>query len=186
MKFKKITRFNVPGHVHELTFSCFRNQSFFDSEIARTFFIDGLEKAKLKHCFKILAYVIMPDHVHILIFPEKEQYSISKILAGIKLPVSRKFINFAKVENHIILARMSHKSSSGVTIYRFWQRGGGYDRNLVSRSAVMNVIQYIHVNPLRRGLVNMPEQWFWSSLGYYSGSDKYPLKMDDDALDLLT
>ncbi|MEE8417148.1 MAG: transposase [candidate division Zixibacteria bacterium] len=186
MKFKKITHFNAPGHIHELTFSCFRNQNFFESEIACKFFIDGLEKARSKHCFKILAYVIMPDHVHTLIFPGKEQYSISKILAGTKLPVSRKFINFAKVENHRILARMSHKSSSGVTIYRFWQRGGGYDRNLVSRPAVMNAIQYIHANPVRRGLVNTPEEWYWSSLGYYSGSDNYPLKMDDDALDLLT
>lgn len=186
MKFKKIIHFEVPGHFHELTFSCFRNQNFFDSEMACTFFIDGIEKARSKQCFKILAYVIMPDHVHIIIFPEKEQYNISKILAGIKLPVSRKFINFAKVENHRILARMSHKSSSGVTIYRFWQRGGGYDRNLVSRSAVMNAIEYIHANPVRGGLVNMAEEWYWSSLGYYLGSNDYPMKMDDDALDLLT
>jgi len=64
---------------------------------------------------------------------------------------------------------MMSGSLSGLPSYRFWQRGGGYDRNLVSKQAVLNSIEYIHNNPVRKGLVKSPEDWNWSSAGFYAG-----------------
>ena len=47
--------------------------------------------------------------------------------------------------------------------FRFWQRGGGYDRNMTDRKAIHSSIQYIEANPVRSGLVEKPEDWKWSS-----------------------
>ena len=43
--------------------------------------------------------------------------------------------------------------------HRFWQRGGGYNRNITSTEALHAVIEYIHANPVRRGLVASAEAW---------------------------
>ena len=53
--------------------------------------------------------------------------------------------------------------------HRFWQRGGGYDRNVVCEAAVRETIDYIHANPMRRGLVTRPTDWRWSSAQWYAG-----------------
>ena len=47
--------------------------------------------------------------------------------------------------------------------FRFWQRGGGYDRNMTDGKAIHSSIQYIEANPVRSGLDEKPEDWKWSS-----------------------
>ncbi len=77
---KKCKRYNNPGHAHELTFSCYRNQKFLLSERVCKWLIESIEKAREKNKFSLWAYVFMPDHVHLLIQPTIEQYNISNIL----------------------------------------------------------------------------------------------------------
>jgi putative transposase len=55
--------------------------------------------------------------------------------------------------------------------HRFWQAGGGFDRNVVELHAVLAMIEYIHANPVRRGLVSRPEDWKWSSAGWHEGKN---------------
>ena len=43
----------------------------------------------------------------------------------------------------------------------------GYDRNLFSRKKIIEKIVYIHDNPIRKGLVENPEDWVWSSAGFW-------------------
>jgi putative transposase len=63
---------------------------------------------------------------------------------------------------------------------RFWQAGGGYDRNVFEPKVLLAMIDYLHANLLRRGLVQRAEDWRWSSAGWTEG--KNPLR--PDALDL--
>jgi putative transposase len=65
---------------------------------------------------------------------------------------------------------------------RFWQPGGGYDRNITSTEALRAMIDYIHANPVRRGLVARPEDWEWSSARWYAGLRPVKLEMDDSVL----
>ena len=51
----------------------------------------------------------------------------------------------------------------------FWQSGGGFDRNLIKPDTLMTMIDYIHMNPVRRGLVEKPAEWTWSSLAWFLG-----------------
>ena len=61
---------------------------------------------------------------------------------------------------------------------RFWQPGGGYDRNVVELSTVQQMIDYIHANPVRRGLVQRAIDWEYSSARWYAGMRPVPIEMD--------
>ena len=52
--------------------------------------------------------------------------------------------------------------------YRFWQDGGGYDRNIFTREAAVNSAQYIHMNPVKDKIVKHPREYNWSSYNDYA------------------
>ncbi len=66
----------------------------------------------------------------------------------------------------------------GKALHRFWQAGGGYDRNVCSDNAVRKVIEYIHNNPVRAGLVYLPEEYIWSSAKYWLIGENEPIIID--------
>jgi putative transposase len=61
------------------------------------------------------------------------------------------------------LSQLEDRQPSGRVYYRFWQRGGGYDRNLAEPKTIWNEIDYFHANPVRRRLCDSPMAWLWSS-----------------------
>jgi putative transposase len=66
--------------------------------------------------------------------------------------------------------------------HRFWQPGGGYDRNIMSIEALRSMVDYIHANPVRRGLVARAEDWEWSSARWYAGPGPVKLEVDESVL----
>jgi putative transposase len=60
----------------------------------------------------------------------------------------------------------------------FWQSGGGFDRNVIEPKTLMKRIDYVHMNPVSRGLVQRPEEWFWSSAKCYLEGGKPPIAPD--------
>jgi putative transposase len=124
----------------------------------------------------------MPNHVHLLIRPYQEIYSISDILLSIKQSASRKALISLRKKNSALLKKLA--TGQRHTHYRFWQDGGGYDRNIVFRKTIINVINYIHNNPVRRGLVSRPDDWKWSSAKDWAdyGTGPIPIEKSDLAL----
>jgi putative transposase len=112
----------------------------------------------------------MPEHVHLLICPLDREYSVSRILESIKLPVTRRAVAFVKKESPEFLRRMLDQQPNGSSSYRFWQRGGGFDRNISQSKTAWDEINYIHANPVRRNLCLRPDAWKWSSAGYLDGA----------------
>ncbi len=96
---KTCKRYNIPGHAHELTFSCYRNQKFLLSDRTCQWLIESIERAREKHNFSLWAFVFMPDHVHLLINPRDEEYNISNILKDIKTDTSIKAVKYLKDNN---------------------------------------------------------------------------------------
>ena len=164
-----------------MTFSCFNGHDFFLGERFCLWFIENLDLCRNYGMYKIISYVIMPNHVHLLIAPNADDYNISKLLASIKIPITRRIHYHRSEISDALLQKMIDESPSRI-INRFWQRGGGYDRNLQSKQAIMASIQYMHANPVRKGLVNAPEDWKWSSAAFYTGTSDYILKMDNEIL----
>jgi hypothetical protein len=66
----------------------------------------------------------------------------------------------------------------GERMHRFWQTGGGYDRNVFSDDTIRKAIEYIHKNPVRAGLVTIPEEYRWSSARFWLMGKPDPIKMD--------
>jgi REP-associated tyrosine transposase len=181
-KYKTCRRYNVPGDAHSLTFNCFHRRPFLSKDRTCQWLVDALTAAREKWQFDIWAYVIMPEHCHVLIFPRRPKYSVSQILESVKLPVTRKAKAYLERTAPDALRLMRDEQPNGAIAYRFWQRGGGYDRNLNEPKAIHAEIAYIHANPVRRGLVAKPEDWRWSSAGWYAGLRDARLVPDMDSL----
>lgn len=179
----KRLHFNTPRHAHELTFSCYQKKQFLLDEQSCLFLADAVNLAREKHHLKIWAYVFMPNHVHLLLYPERDVYSISAILLTIKQSASRRILIHTRKHNPIRLKEFSTGQASKK--YRFWQDGGGYDRNIISRTTLMKVIDYIHNNPLRKGLVNAPEEWKWSSFPDWYNEIQGPIPIDNENIPLI-
>jgi len=173
---KRCKRYNVPGHAHELTFSCYHRQPFLKSHVACEYLAQAIESNRTKHSFRLWAYVFMPEHVHLLIYPTEDDYSISKILQAIKLSVSKKMIHYLKSQKTEALKYLQTDRKDKK--YMFWQDGGGYDRNILRKNICRDVINYIHANPVRRGLVGKACQWYYSSYNDWEGLGAGPVRID--------
>jgi len=127
----------------------------------------------------------MPEHVHLLLLP-KEGATISAILTTIKKSVSNRALGWLKREAPGFLDQLEDVQPNGDRHYRFWQRGGGYDRNLRSLRDVHEKIRYIHENPVRRGLAQRPADWTWSSALAWETGGNEPLAIDRHSVPPLT
>ena len=72
---------------------------------------------------------------------------------------------------------VSREAGADICRGHFWQPGGGHDRNLWGTTAIHNEVDYIHANPVRRGLCGRPEDWRYSSAGFYAGLVDVPLQI---------
>ena len=175
---KKRRSSNEPGQAHEFTFSCYKNLRLLTRERVRQWFINALDQTRTRYDLELWAYVIMPEHVHILLLPRQPNYSVATILQAIKQSVSRRAIRFLREHRPDRLAMLSVRRPDGRSSYRFWQAGGGYDRNITDSATAWRVVDYIHNNPLRRDLADHPTDWAWSSARWYAGEDDVKLAMD--------
>jgi putative transposase len=171
-------RYNFPGHAHELTFSCHHRIPLLGKDRARQWFVDALAQARGKHAFHLWAYVIMPDHAHVLLCPRDHDYSVSSILQTIKQSVSRRAMIYLRKNAPGFLPKLEVRWPDGRVEHRFWQQGGGYDRNITRVDTAWLSVAYLHANPVRKGLVQRETDWTWSSARWYEGHDQLPIAMD--------
>jgi putative transposase len=175
---KRVRSYNEPGHAHELTFSCFHRLPLLRRDRTRLWFLEALEKARHRCNLTLWAYVIMPEHVHVIVCPRDLAYEVRLIRTALKVPVQRKALAFLRQHAPVYLDRLRDEQPNGEIHYRFWQRGGGYDRNITDPATLRTMIEYIHNNPVRRGLVSLPADWLWSSARFYEGYKDAPVRMN--------
>ncbi len=169
--------FNDSGHAHFLTFSCYRRRQLLTDDAVRLFFVQNLDAARIKDGFKIWAYVMMPEHVHLLIH-SSQGYNIPEILRHIKEPFTKQVVTHWRKTDPARLRQLRVRFGQR-DIHRFWQPGGGFDRNLFDMEKVRRTIEYIEFNPVRRGLAREPMEWLWSSATARTGSADGPISIDE-------
>ncbi|MBI3839828.1 MAG: transposase [Planctomycetia bacterium] len=123
----------------------------------------------------------MPEHVHLVIWPHRSA-RISSILKTLKQSVSQRAFHWLNKHEPKFFQRLEDVQPNGRRILRFWQRGGGYDRNLRSAADVHEKIEYIHNNPVRRGLADRASSWRWSSFHAWETGEDQPIAIDRDSL----
>ena len=170
-------RFDEAGEARELTFSCYRRYQFLDRDRTRRWFLEELQRARQKWPFDLWAYVLMPEHAHLLIHPREPALRVGKIVGQIKEAVARQAIDYLAAHAPDWLPRITVREG-GRLRRRFWQPGGGYDRNVVEAATAQQMVEYIHANPVRRGLVATAEEWEWSSARWYAGIRPVAIDMD--------
>jgi putative transposase len=175
---KRVRGYNEPGHAHEFTFSCFRRLPLLNRDRTRRWFLEALDSARRRRNLALWAYVVMPEHVHVIVYPRDATFQVGLIRTALKEPVQRKALAFLRRPAPAFLERLRDEQPKGQVHRRFWQRGGGYDRNVTDPETLRTMIEYIHNNPVRRGLVSCAADWPWSSARFYEGAGDVPLAMD--------
>jgi putative transposase len=153
------------GDLHFITFSCYRRRPLLGTRRARDQFVQILNEVRNRHGFRLIGYVVMPEHVHLLI-SEGAGKSPSKILQVLKQKVARKLLKKrGRVpEGQLCLPFGEEGHGEG----HFWQRRF-YDFNVWSERKLKEKLEYIHANPVQRKLVKHPKDWPWSSWPHYAG-----------------
>ena len=175
----KLARYDDPGTARFVTFSCYHNYNLLISEFALDTFVKCLESTKQKYSFRLLGYVLMPNHVHVVIVPPNN-VRLSRIISEIKSLSGRTILQNWRAKNYKILSRLL-QSRDGQVRHAFWQRRY-YDHNCRTTEKAIEKIKYCHKNPVRAGLVEKPEDWKWSSYRFYYGMDNVVLQIDRIAL----
>jgi REP element-mobilizing transposase RayT len=137
----------------------------------------ALNEARTSGKFLILAYVIMPDHLHVITDGEKKAAVVLRFINGI---ISRRVIDYLKSEGHQnSLEKLRRKSSSGNHEYSLWDHHPNV-RLLTSERMFMQRVHYTHQNPVRLGLVEGAEDYLYSSARIWNRNprDDEPLMVD--------
>ena len=169
--------YDEPGNAHELTFTCYRRFRFLGAERTCDWLAAAIDRARGRLDFALWAYVFMPEHVHLILWPRRPDSRIAAILQSIKQPVGQRGIAYLETHAPRWLPRVT-RVHCGRTERLFWQSGGGYDRNIIEPRTLAFAIDYIHQNRVRRGLVSRTEDWRWSSAGWFEGMERNPLRPD--------
>lgn len=122
-----------------------------------------------KEKFVLFAYVLMENHLHLIAADPQ----LSQQIAYFKSYTARKSIDtFLANGNQFMLEqlrrnKLAHRYDR---TYQFWQQGY-YPQRLQTEAMFQQKLDYIHFNPVRRGYIDKPEHWRYSSARNYAGLD---------------
>jgi putative transposase len=160
---KRVKHYHEPGDFHELTFSCIGRSQLLVRDDWRILLCQAIDKAIAAHDFALVAFVLMPEHVHLLVYPRSQTAKalaaqsrrqwhpvasdvdsneqilkrLSRLLADIKQPLSGRIKRVLVEENSLLLSALTVMERPGKPVFRFWHEGPGYDRNLSSKQTVL-------------------------------------------------
>jgi putative transposase len=178
-------RFYGGKDLHFLTFSCYHRQPFLNSAARRDLFLQILERIHRRYRLVVSGYVVMPEHVHLLV-SEPQRATLSIAIQALKLGVVRSLLLSGDQIWAVEIPRSRKRSETAGTpsikgdrrSNRFWQ-ARFYDFNVWTEKKRIEKLRYIHRNPVARGLVESPEQWRWSSFRWYQSGEEGPVKIND-------
>ena len=170
---KTVQHFNLPGHAHLLTFSCYRRMPLLTRDTWRVTLSRSIDAAAQRLHFRLLGFVYMPEHVHLVVLPLSPSYDMSRILSAIKRPFSYRVHQGLKAADDPLLGKLMIRERPGRMVFRFWQEGPGDDRNIEDEQGLLRALHYIHNNPVRRALCPEPRGWPWSSWTFYLNPGLY-------------
>jgi putative transposase len=165
---KRLHRYYGAGYLHFITTSCYQRKLLLGTARARDLFLEMLEQVRRRFRFVVVGYVVMPEHVHLLI-GEPERANPSVVMQALKESFARKIVR--------IFPPIEPRDGWGSHAYHFWQRRF-YDFVVFSERKRIEKLRYIHRNPAHRGLVERPEEWRWSSFRHYADGEIGPVEIE--------
>ena len=148
-----LVRYQQCGGFHFLTFSCHGRLPHLGTPVARDLFVSALERMRDRYLFVVAGYVVMPEHVHLLM-SEPRAGALATVVQALKLSVVR---------------RRKERP--------FWQTRY-YDFNVHSAEKITEKLDYMHKNPVKRGLTVRMEDWPWSSYRHYATGERGAVEIE--------
>jgi putative transposase len=173
----KLQRFHGRGDLHFITFSCRERLPLLGSSGARNVFVTILDEVRTRHEFRLIGFVVMPEHAHMLV-SEPKTGSPSDTMLSLKERVSFR-LNPSREKAPAEIADLRPECDP----YAFWQRRF-YDFNVWSSGKLEQKLDYMHRNPVQRGLVRHPKYWPWSSWSYYEKGEMGLIRIDSVCSDV--
>jgi len=170
---------NEPGHAHYLTYSCYRRLPLLACDRVRRWVVEAFQRTREDLDVALWAYVIMPEHIHVLLHPRGARCEMRRILAALKQPVAKAARLWLEEQGQRAWLERLTVVYPSRRVFRLWQPGGGFDHNVFREKTVPAIVDYIHANPVRRELVEQPTDWEWSSARFWDRWSDVPLRMDD-------
>jgi putative transposase len=155
---KGLVRYQESGGFHFVTFSCYQRRPLLGFSAVYRVFERQLEAVRVRYRLVVAGYVLMPEHVHLLV-GEPQKDSLAGALQVLKQLTSRKL------------------KQPGAA--QFWQRRY-YDFNVHSEEKRVEKLRYMHRNPVKRGLVDKPEEWQWSSFRHYATGETGTVEIESE------
>jgi putative transposase len=159
-------------HLHFITCSCYRRLPFLCTAHSRDCFLSILEQTRQRYRFVVVGYVVMPEHFHLLI-TEPEIGTPSTVMQVLKQRTA-----------HALLPRRKRRDPRQLSLFgdelrrAFWQ-ARFYDFNVWTTKKHAEKLRYMHRNPVKRGLVESPEQWRSSSYRFYLFGESGPVRINE-------
>jgi putative transposase len=153
-----LTRYHHTGQSHFVTFCCYHRHPFFTSDASRRVFESALERVRRSFRLRVYGYVVMPEHVHLLV-SEPERTAPLKPTPGLNGPPD--LADALKSLKQGVSRRLIDDAD------HFWQKRY-YDFNVRNHAQFVEKLHYIHSNPVKKGLCERPEDWPWSSFLHHA------------------
>ncbi len=168
---RNLKRFYGSGDLHFITCSCFRRQPFLGTPTRRDLFLTVLEQVRKRYAFVLVGYVVMPEHIHLLI-SEPQKKNPSTVMQALKIGFARRVLARKRRKRNPAQGRLFEHAPQHIWQKRF------YDFNIWSEHKRIEKLRYMHRNPVKRGLVESPELWRWSSFRAYFLTETGPVAVN--------
>lgn len=171
-----------PGQLQFINSSTYRRVPLFLSDRFRRNFVSTLAGIRKELGFLLIGWVLMPEHFHLLIKPEPAD-TTSTIMKRLKEDTATRILRTLREQQQYpwcrkMLGRLRLPSTvHDASHYRLWQRRF-YPFNVYSRKKQLEKLDYMHNNPVKRGLVKEAGDWAWPSWRVYFRHDASILEMD--------
>jgi len=163
-------RYYGAGHLHYITTSCYYRRAWFAGEANRDLFVEVLEQVRRRYHFVVVGYVVMPDHIHLLL-SEPERGNPSVVMQAIKQGFARRLLRRLRANRE---PRLDELGNQPFNAQHVWQRRF-YDFVVRTYEKRQEKLHYIHQNPVRASLVLEPWQWRWGSAPHYLRGESGPV-----------
>ncbi len=172
----QLKHFDSDGQARYITFCTHHQLPMLTDAKINQIIISSIKSNRIKYNFKLLAYVIMPEHVHLIIVPDFKS-KVGTIIGEIKRESSKAIHIYLKSKNSKLLDNLN-VIRNRLPRFAFWQKRC-YDYNCREVKDVWQKVNYCHNNPVKRGLVSDPVRYQWSSAKYYDGQSDKVLEIDE-------
>ena len=167
-----LKRYYGANYLHFITFSCYQRRPLLGSQRRRDLFLEILEQVRCSYGFVLVGYVVMPEHVHLLI-SEPRKGDPSVVMQVLKQRFAHRVLEASRIDP-------SRKGVQGTREpCHVWQRRF-YDFVVWSEHKRVEKLKYMHRNPVKRGLAMEPDEWAWSSYRYYACHEAGPVLVNEE------